>query len=145
MQANARHDDDVVARVVGGIEDDLQGRTWPMLSAEEITAIVETAHARNVPVSAHISRSRHLELALDTGVDDVAHMIVDDLPGGLVARMIEDDVYWEPTLELWQCVRDLHNLSWDAKAIDNLRRYSQAGGKVALGTDYSGYRCDFDL
>jgi imidazolonepropionase-like amidohydrolase len=128
-----------------GIEDDLQGRRWPMLSAEEITAIVETAHARNVPVTAHISRSKHLELALETGVDDVAHMIVDDLPDDLVTRMIENDVYWEPTLELWQCVRNLHQLRWDAQAIDNLRRFAQAGGKVALGTDYSGYRCDFDL
>ena len=128
-----------------GIEDDLQGRKWSMLSAEEITAIVESAHARNVPVSAHISRSKHLELALQTGVDDVAHMIVDDLSDDLVARMIKYGVYWEPTLELWQCVSNLHQLSWDAQAIDNLRRFSQAGGKVALGTDYSGYSCDFDL
>ena len=128
-----------------GIEDDLQGRKWSMLSTEEITAIVESAHARNVPVSAHISRSKHLELALQTGVDDVAHMIVDDLTDDLIAQMIEDDIYWEPTLELWQCVRDLHQVRWDARAIDNLRRYSQAGGKVALGTDYDGYRCDFDL
>lgn len=128
-----------------GIEDDLQGRRWPMLSVEEIAAIVETAHARNVPVSAHISRNKHLELALETGVDDVAHMVVDELSDDLITRMIEDDVYWEPTLELWQCVRDLHHLKWDIQAIDNLRRFSQAGGKVALGTDYSGYRCDFDL
>jgi imidazolonepropionase-like amidohydrolase len=128
-----------------GIEDDLQGRKWPMLSAEEIEAIVETAHARNVPVSAHISRSRHLALALETGVDDVAHMIVDELPDDLLARMIADDVYWEPTLELWQCVKSLHGVDWDAQAIDNLRRFSQAGGKVALGTDYAGYRCQFDL
>ena len=127
------------------IEDDLQGRTWAMLSAEEIRAIVDTAHARNIPVSAHISRSRHLALALETGVDDVAHMIVDDLPDELIEGLIEAGVYWEPTLELWQCVSALHGLGWDTTAIDNLRRFSQAGGKVALGTDYAGYRCPFDL
>jgi imidazolonepropionase-like amidohydrolase len=127
------------------IEDDLQGRQWPMLSVEEIKAIVETAHARNMLVAAHISRSKHLELALERGVDDVAHMIVDDLPDDLIARMIKDNMYLEPTLELWQCVRSLHDLSWDTQAIDNLRRFSQAGGKVALGTDYAGYRCEFDL
>ena len=59
--------------------------------------------------------------------------------------MIEDNVYWEPTLELWRCVRNLHQVKWDAQALDNLQRFSQAGGKVALGTDYGGYRCDFDL
>jgi imidazolonepropionase-like amidohydrolase len=128
-----------------GIEDNLQGRRWVMLSPEEITTIVETAHARNMPVSAHISRSHHLELALQTGVDDVAHMIVDDLSAELIDRVIEADIYWVPTLELWQCVRNLHQLDWDAQAIENLRRFSQAGGKVALGTDYAGYRCAFDL
>ena len=128
-----------------GIEDNLQGRTWSMFSADEIMAIIESAHARNAPVSAHISRNKHLELALEAGVDDVAHMIVDDLSDDLVDQMIEDGVYWEPTLELWQCVGNLHQVKWDAKAIDNLRRFSQAGDKVALGTDYGGYRCDFDL
>jgi imidazolonepropionase-like amidohydrolase len=127
-----------------GIEDDLQGRTWAMLSAEEIRAIVDTAHARNVPVAAHISRRRHLELALETGVDDVAHMIVDHLPDELIESVIKADVFWEPTLELWQCVSTLRGLGWDATAIDNLRRFSQAGGEVALGTDYAGYRCQFD-
>jgi len=137
--------DDGADLVKIGIEDNLQGRTWSMLSAEEIMAIVESAHARNVPVSAHISRSKHLDLALEAGVDDVAHMIVDDLSDDLIDQMIEDNVYWEPTLELWRCVRNLHQVKWDAQALDNLRRFSQAGGKVALGTDYGGYRCDFDL
>jgi imidazolonepropionase-like amidohydrolase len=128
-----------------GIEDDLQGRRWPMLSPEEIRAIVETAHARNVPVSAHISRARHLKLALEVGVDDVAHMIIDRLPDRLIAQMVEADMYWVPTLELWQCVSTLHSLNWDTQAMNNLRRFVDAGGKVALGTDYSGYRCEFDL
>ena len=128
-----------------GIEDNLQGRTWSMLSVDEIMAIVESTHTKDILVSAHVSRSKHLELALEAGVDDVAHMIVDDLSDKLVNQMIEDDVYWEPTLELWQCVRNLHDVKWDAKAIDNLKRFSQAGGKVALGTDYGGYRCNFDL
>ncbi len=66
--------DDGVNLIKIGIEDDLQGRKWEMLSYDEITAIVESAHARNVPVSAHISRSEHLALALQTGIDDVAHI-----------------------------------------------------------------------
>lgn len=127
-----------------GIEDNLQGRRWSMLSADEIKAIVESAHARKVPVSAHISRSKHLDLALEAGVDDVAHMIVDPLSDDLMDRMIEDDVYWVPTLELWRCVRSLHQVNWDAKAIDTLKRFSKSGGKVALGSDYGGYDCNFD-
>ncbi len=127
------------------IEDNLQGRRWPMLSEEEIMAIVDTAHTRGRPVSAHISRARHLEIAIETGVDDVAHMIVDRLPDDLITSMIERDMYWEPTLELWQCVRQKHGVAWDKTAIENLRRFAAAGGKVALGTDFAGYTCDFEL
>ncbi|MEE9466220.1 MAG: hypothetical protein V3W14_11695, partial [Candidatus Neomarinimicrobiota bacterium] len=39
------------------IEDNLQGRTWSMLSQAEITRIVETAHGLGKPVAAHISRT----------------------------------------------------------------------------------------
>lgn len=137
--------DDGADLIKVAIEDDLQGQTWPMLSPEELIAIVETAHTGGVPVAAHISRSDHLGLALDAGVDDVAHMIVDELPEDLADRTVEAGVYWEPTMELWQCVRKLHRLPWDEQAIENLGRFVEAGGQVALGTDYAGYRCEFDL
>jgi imidazolonepropionase-like amidohydrolase len=126
------------------IEDDLQGRRWAMLSMEEITAIVETAHARGLPVSAHITRAKHLKMAIEAGVDDVAHMIVDNLPDDLITQMIKQEMYWEPTLELWQCVRHKHGVQWDTTSIENLRRFVSAGGKVALGTDFAGYTCNFD-
>lgn len=96
-------------------------------------------------MSAHISRARHLEMAIEAGVDDVGHMIVDDLPDDLIPRMIEEDMYWVPTLELWKGVSQIHSLNWDDEAAANLRRFVQAGGKVALGTDYAGYICKFDL
>jgi imidazolonepropionase-like amidohydrolase len=96
-------------------------------------------------VVAHISRSEHLEMALASGVDDVTHMVIDPLPDNLIARMNEAGMYWEPTLELWQCASALHGVDLDARAVDNLRRFSEAGGRVALGTDYAGYRCQFEL
>jgi imidazolonepropionase-like amidohydrolase len=128
-----------------GIEDNLQGRTWPMLSVEEITAIVERAHSGNFPVSAHVSRGDHVEIALQAGVDDVAHMVVDEISDDLVERMIAAYIYWVPTLELWACVDDLHPVHYGDQAVQNLTRFSQAGGLIALGTDCTGYRCVFDL
>jgi imidazolonepropionase-like amidohydrolase len=127
------------------IEDNLQGRTWPMLSFNEIETIVQTAHSRNKRVAAHISRSKHLDLAIKAGVDDVNHMIVDYLPDSLITSMIEHDIYWIPTMELWDGVSDYHNINWDITAKNNLRRYVQAGGKVATGTDYDGYITEFQL
>ncbi len=127
------------------IEDDLQGRRWPMLSEEEIAAIVQTAHGRNKPVSAHITRVRHVEMALRGEVDDLAHMAVEPLPDSLISGLIEKDITWVPTLELWDGVRRLHGSNWDDIAKENLGRFVQAGGKVALGTDYDGYIFEFQL
>ena len=127
------------------IEDNLQGRRWPMLSKEEINKIVQTSHNQNKLVSAHISRSSHLEIAIECGVDDVAHMIIDNLPDAQINEMIKKDIYWVPTLELWDGVCKIHNINWDTIAKNNLRRFVQAGGKVALGTDYDGYIFEFEL
>ncbi len=127
------------------IEDDLQGREWPLLSPEEIAAIVETAHARDVRVAAHVSRSEHVQMAIDAGVDDVNHMAVDPVSTDRLNRMVELGMIWVPTLELWGGVSQRHGLSWDAVAARNLRRFVDAGGSVALGTDFAGYTTPFDL
>jgi imidazolonepropionase-like amidohydrolase len=127
------------------IEDNLQGRTWPMLSMDEIERIVQTAHNRNKRIAAHISRAKHLNMAIKSGVDDVVHMIVDNLPDSLITFMIQENMYWVPTLELWKGVSELYGLHWITIPQNNLRRFVQAGGKVAIGTDYDGYTTPFDL
>jgi len=127
------------------IEDNLQGRTWPMLSMDEIEMICQTAHYRNKRVAAHISRSSQLDMAIRGGVDDVDHMVIDNLPDSLITSMIEKNMYWVPTLELWKGVSELYGLHWITIPQNNLRRFVQAGGKVAIGTDFDGYTTPFDL
>jgi imidazolonepropionase-like amidohydrolase len=116
-------------------------RKIPKLSQEEARAIVEVAHKRGTIVSAHVLVSEDLEYALDVGVDDLAHMVVDHPSDDLIQRIVDQGVYWVPTLELWHGVRK--NLG--EAAIMNLRRFVQVDGLVALGTDYEGYDCAFDL
>jgi len=127
------------------IEDNLQGRRWNMLSMDEIRVIVQTAHENNLPVSAHISQSKQLEIAITAGVNDVAHMIVDELSDDNIAKMIDKNIFWVPTLELWRGVSEIHTINLDRVAINNLRKFVGSGGKVALGTDYNGYINEFDL
>ncbi len=127
------------------IEDDLQGKLWPMLSQEEVTTIIRTAHRLKKKVSAHISRSRHVNMAVAVEVDDLAHMAIDNVPDSVIKVVIEHDMYWVPTVELWKYVSERYNLNWYAVAMDNLRRFNEAGGKVALGTDYDGYDVPFEL
>lgn len=128
-----------------GIEHRLKFRRHKLISLEEIRAIVEAAHACNLRVSAHITRARHLALAIEGGVDDVAHMIVDDLPEHLIGKMVEQKMFWVPTLELWSGVSKMYHLDWDSRAIENLGRYVTAGGQIAIGTDYAGHGCPFEL
>jgi imidazolonepropionase-like amidohydrolase len=99
----------------------------PSLSAEEAAAIVETAHQRGVPVSAHATQSENVERALDAGVDDIAHMATDRVPNDVLQRMVAAGVSWVPTFE-----------AVEGQGRDNLRRFVEAGGRVALGND-AGY------
>jgi imidazolonepropionase-like amidohydrolase len=126
------------------IEDDLQGRTWPLLSAEEVRAIVTEAHAAGKWVAAHVSHVRNLQVALDAGVDDIAHMVVEPLAPEMARAIAAKGIMWVPTLELWKGVSEKHSLDWDKVAIANTGVFFKAGGKIALGTDFNGYTTPFD-
>jgi imidazolonepropionase-like amidohydrolase len=117
------------------------GRFIPTLSLQEAAAVVEAAHARGIPVSAHVTTSPDLPRALDAGVDDIAHMVVDQPSSELLARAVRQGVVWVPTLELWHVVGYGH----EPRAVANLRRFVEAGGTVALGTDFDGYDAPFQL
>lgn len=116
-------------------------RVIPSLTAEEAAAAVQVAHARGTHVSAHVLVSSDLGRALNTGADDIAHMVVGELPDSLIAKMVQTKVFWVPTLELWYNV----DQSAGRSAVSNLRRFVQAGGQVVLGTDYDGYDKPFQL
>ena len=119
---------------------------WPLLSPWEATALVDTAHERGKPVTAHVTSARDLERALDAGVDEIAHMVVDKLSEQLISRMVETGTRWVPTLELWQGVSRKYHINHGSMAINNLALFLEAGGEVVLGTDYAGARqVDFDL
>jgi imidazolonepropionase-like amidohydrolase len=111
----------------------------PTLSLEEALAIAAVVQEHKMRLSAHVTAQRELETALDIGVNDLAHMLLADLPPELIDRVIAADVYWVPTLELWKCVSEDNPVNFDAVAISNLEKFVAAGGMVALGTDYGGY------
>lgn len=117
----------------------------PMLSPETAAVIVEIAHERGTLVAAHVTVSQDLEKAIDVGVDNISHMVVDSLPDELVERLIEADVYWTPTLGLWESVSEQYRVGVKANAIANLQRFAAAGGKTALGSDYGDYIAEFGM
>ena len=62
---------------------------WPLLSPEEAKALVDAAHKRGKTVTAHVTSARDLVRALDAGVDEIAHMVVDTLSDKLISRVVE--------------------------------------------------------
>jgi imidazolonepropionase-like amidohydrolase len=123
------------------IENELPlGKRYPIIDQDVLEAVVAAAHERGAPVSAHVSTLRHVEIAMQAGVNDLAHMPYDRLfTDEMLQQLVENDTYITPTLELWNAV------GWGQITGQNLGLFYSAGGKVALGTDFGGYTTPFDL
>ncbi len=126
------------------IEDDLQGRRWVLPTREEVRAVVGAAHARGKRVSVHVMHARFVEWAVEAGVDDLAHGVVEPVSDAVLSRAAVRRVIWIPTLELLRCVDGKHRLAWTPVALENLARFHQLGGVIAMGTDFAGYSCDWE-
>jgi imidazolonepropionase-like amidohydrolase len=126
------------------IEDDMAGSTWTLPTYEEVKAIVDTAHGSGYKVSVHIGHERNLQWAIDAGVDDIAHMVVEPISEETAMQVVQKGIYWIPTLEIWNGVSRDYSLNWIDVAIENLSIFYKAGGKIALGTDFAGYEGSFD-
>jgi imidazolonepropionase-like amidohydrolase len=102
----------------------------PQLSREEVAAIVAVAHEHGTQVIAHVGGASHLAVGVAGGIDAAAHMATTPISDDLIAQMVADDIIVVPTLAV------LEVYSRHRTAIENLRRFVAAGGKVALGDDY---------
>jgi imidazolonepropionase-like amidohydrolase len=108
------------------------GPGWPVLSREEVAAIVKAAHERGKPVTAHITRPDYLQLALEEGVDDSCH-----LPGALLSvelaqAMATRGMAMVPTLQA------MTQYGGGGALSANLRLLKAAGVRIVMGND-GGY------
>lgn len=78
------------------------GDDHPQMSEEIVRAAVESAHAANIPVIAHISSRDELEVCLKTGVDAAAHAIISGpFDAQLHERMGAARFFYVVTLDLY--------------------------------------------
>jgi imidazolonepropionase-like amidohydrolase len=119
-------------------------------------AIVAQAHRRGKPAFAHPSNLAGLNVAIESGVDILAHTTADDgggVPGGwspeLIARLRMHNMALIPTMTLFEVEARRNRESSDdlAQAIAlitaELKDYAAAGGQILFGTDV-GYTDAFD-
>jgi imidazolonepropionase-like amidohydrolase len=122
--------------------------TMPVDLAKPIAA---EAHRAGKPVFAHVSNNQGIEVALQSGVDILAHTTpADDLwTSSMVQRMITAHMALTPTLTLWDIEFSKGNNSPEnrdkvmTRAAEQLKAFWQAGGQVLFGTDV-GYIDKFD-
>jgi imidazolonepropionase-like amidohydrolase len=118
-------------------------------------AVVEEAHRRGKPAFAHPSNVAGLNVAIESGVDILAHTTAMEggVAGGwsaeLIARMRKHNMALIPTLTLFEVEGNKSGESSDdlANAIKTItievRDYAAAGGQILFGTDV-GYTDAFD-
>jgi imidazolonepropionase-like amidohydrolase len=114
-----------------------RGKVLPMPTAVAAAAASE-AHARGKLVFAHPSSPAGLEVALDAGVDVLAHALDDTrgLTDQHFARMKIQNVAMIPTLTLFR-----GRFFWEIQ--DEVRKYARMGGQIIFGTDV-GYLPNLD-
>jgi imidazolonepropionase-like amidohydrolase len=113
--------------------------------------IVAEARRAGKPVFAHVSNNQGIEVAIQSGVDILAHTTPTDTPWSpsFVQRMTAAHMALTPTLTLWDVESRKGHASPDeieqgmTKAARQLQAFPQAGGQVLVGTDV-GYIEQFD-
>ena len=101
----------------------------PVLDEATLAVIVDAAHGHGLRVTGHIDGLEELRKALRAGVDELAHMLMSDehIPDETIAEMVRR-VTVVPTLAIRTGPgREI--------AIENVRRFVAAGGRVVYGTD----------
>jgi imidazolonepropionase-like amidohydrolase len=112
-------------------------------------AIVAETHRVGKPVFAHPSNKEGVELAIQSGVDILAHTAPSGGPWSpsLVERLKTAHMALIPTLTLWHLDKSVSPEEFEkgmnTVVLPQLRAYSEAGGQILFGTDV-GYIEQFD-
>ena len=122
-----------------------------VMPLNQARALVEVAHAQHKPVFAHPSNVAGLTVAMDAGVDVLAHTtpMSGPWPAELTARIYAHHMALIPTLMLFEVeAKKFGESDPDLKAdlqaaVQQVSAYRRAGGQILFGTDV-GYIDVFD-
>ena len=101
-------------------------------SDAELAAIVEGAHARDLPVTAHVQGRGQAERAVGAGIDEFAHTPWTERLSDLLLASAARTMRIVSTLDIFSFGDVTPELR---TACDNLVRFREAGGTVVYGTD----------
>jgi imidazolonepropionase-like amidohydrolase len=110
-----------------------------LMAPEVAAAAVAEAHREGRLVFSHASNLRGLEIALEAGVDVIAHALDDDrgLTPAHFARMHASHTAMIPTLKLFS------HQPFTKYVVAEVSAFARSGGEILFGTDV-GYLTDYD-
>jgi len=126
---------------------------YAFMSPDIALAAADETHRRGLPVLAHPTDIKGINLAIEAGVDVLVHTTIGEgrtaWDAALIEQMRAADMAVVPTLKLFPYELERAELPErvvqlaTADAVEQVRAYSQAGGQVLFGTDV-GYMSDYD-
>jgi len=135
----------------GGVLSSGDKSSWRNHTREEIGAIVDEAHALNLPVAAHAHSQAGIQVAIEEGVDSIEHATL--ISREQVEVVAANRTPIAPTLLINDAIAAARvpvSKEAQAKAMelvterDTLMRAAGAAGvNFVLGTDANGYHVDF--
>jgi imidazolonepropionase-like amidohydrolase len=148
VRDHAAHGANGIKLFTGSYQGQGKVAVLPLATAK---AAVEEAHRRGLPVFAHPQDVDGVNVAVDSGVDVLAHTVPQSPPWtpAFVSRLKSANIALVPTLTLFDFEARKGKSSaaereaWVDRMVAELRAYSQAGGDVLFGTDI-GYIDDYD-
>ena len=119
-------------RGAAAIKVSLNAEAGPTPTDAELATIVEVAHERGLPVTAHAQGGGQVERGLGAGIDELAHCPWTERLSESTIEALAKSARIVSTLDIWSFGRVTEELR---VACDNLTRFRNAGGTVVYGTD----------
>jgi imidazolonepropionase-like amidohydrolase len=117
---------------VAAVKVALNAEAGPTPSDAELAAIVQAAHERALPVTAHVQGTGQAERALGAGMDEFAHTPWTERLSDFLLASAARTMRIVSTLDIFSFGDVTPELR---TACDNLVRFRAAGGTVVYGTD----------
>lgn len=98
----------------------------PMLSESIVKAIVDEAHKHQRKVTAHLAEKKGVQIAINAGIDEWAHIPCDPIPETLLKKAVAQGV---------KIVSTLDTLSKCSGALPNAHSWTKLGGELLYGAE----------
>ncbi len=104
--------------IKGVLESGYSDKPMTRMEVKLLAAVCGEARAQSLPCVVHTSNPKDIEDAMEAGADGVEHGSVwDPIPDALLRRMAEKNLYYDPTISVFEGVRMLRD--GDFKSLDD--------------------------